>query len=230
MNSVVAQDSPAGNPGADVPGPAAPQRRAARRLWLAGFVCAVLSVIGWETVYVLLGSNFHCVAPGQAYRSAQPSAAWLRQAMARDGIQSVINLRGDGNDAPWYVSERQAVLDHGGCFANVMLSAAFAPHQRDLRLLVHTLDAAPKPVLFHCRAGADRSGLAAVIYLLLYTDTPMPEARRQLSWRYGHFAGGRSACLQNVLDQYEDWLTSQQAAHQPERLRQWIMQVYRKAA
>jgi hypothetical protein len=91
------------------------------------------------------------------------------------------------------------------------------------------LDRLPKPVLIHCHGGADRSGLAAAVYLLLYTDTPIDEARRQLSWRYGHFAYGRSACLQNVLDQYEDWLAGQQLAHQPERLREWIMRVYRKA-
>lgn len=230
MNSVIAQASPAGIPRADFAGRDAPQRRARRRWRLWGLVGAALILFGWEAAYVLLGPNFHVVAPGQAYRSAQPSADWLRRTMAREGIRSVVNLRGDGHESSWYQDERQAVLDRGGCFENVMLSAAFAPHQRDLRLLVRVLDGLPKPVLIHCRAGADRSGLAAVIYLLLYTDTPMDEARRQLSWRYGHIACGRSACLQNVLDQYEEWLAGQQVVHQPDRLRAWIMHVYRKAA
>ena len=230
MDSVVAQHTSAGAIIADEAVRAAPLRRTARRWWLIAFICVALSVFAWEVIYVTLGSNFHCVAPGQAYRSAQPSATWLRQTMQREGIRSVVNLRGDGNDAIWYVEERAAVLEAGGYFDNVMLSAAFAPHQRDLHRLVRVLDAAPRPVLFHCRAGADRSGLAAAIYLLLYTDTPMTEARQQLGLRYGHIAWGRSACLHNVLDQYEDWLADQHVVHQPERLREWIMRVYRKAA
>ncbi|MCI0682299.1 MAG: tyrosine-protein phosphatase, partial [Gemmataceae bacterium] len=188
-----------------------------------------LVAFAWEAGYVLLGPNFHCVTPDDAYRSGQPNAAWLGRTIDRHGIRSVINLRGDGHASAWYVNERRVADERDLFFDNVMLSAAFAPHERDLRRLVRTLDAAPRPVLFHCRSGGDRSGLVAAIYLLLYTDTPMDAARGQLCWRYGHNRYGRSACLHGVLDQYEAWLTSQPTEHRPEHLRHWIAKVYRKA-
>ena len=206
------------------------QRRGCKRFWLWGLACAGLALLGWEVFYVLAGTNFHCIAPGAAYRSAQLSPDWLGQVIDQHGIRTVINLRGDGHDSPWYVNERQTVLERGGHFENVMLSAGFAPHHRDLRLLMKVLDNSPRPVLFHCRNGSDRSGFAATIYLLLYTDTPMDEARQQLSWRYGHVAFGRSACLQDVFDQYKAWLLSREIEHRPEHLRDWIMRVYRKRA
>ena len=229
MDSVVTPDSPAGSPGADADPRAARTARGRGRYWLWGLVCGGVIALGWEAAYVLLGANFHCVAPGAAYRCAQPSADWLRHVMQQKGIRTVINLRGDNSESAWYVNERQAVLDEGGCFKTVMLSAAFAPEPHVLRHLVRVLDNTPRPVLFHCRSGCDRCGLVATLYLLLYTDTPMADARQQLSVRYGHICFGKSACLQDVLDQYENWLSSQQRAHQPEQLREWIMHVYRKA-
>jgi hypothetical protein len=89
------------------------------------------------------------------------------------------------------------------------------------------LDNAARPVLFHCRSGGDRSGLAAAIFLLLYTDASLAEARGQLSLRFGHNPYGRSACLHSVLDRYEQWLDAESREHRPEYLRQWIAHVYR---
>lgn len=200
------------------------------RWGLCGLLCGALIALGWEAGYVLLGPNFHCVAPAMAYRSAQPKAAWLDRTIHQHGIRSVINLRGDGHESAWYVNERAVAKEHGAYFENVMLSAAFAPNQRDLRRLVRVFDSAPRPVLFHCRSGGDRSGLAAAIFLLLCTDAPVEEARGQLSLRYGHNPYGRSACLHGVLDRYEEWLATAALEHRPEHLRHWIMRVYRRPA
>jgi protein tyrosine phosphatase (PTP) superfamily phosphohydrolase (DUF442 family) len=219
MDSVVLENSEAG--------PVAPPRRKTVRyvVWL--FVCCGLGVLGWEACYVLLGPNFHCVAPADAFRSGQPDADWLDRAIDQHGIRSVINLRGDGQESDWYVNERRVADERGVMFENVMLSASFAPQPCVLRRLVEVLDSAPRPVLFHCRSGGDRSGLVAALYLLLYTDAPIDEARGQLSLRYGHYAYGRSACLHGVLDQYEQWLTAEGLEHRSEHLRQWIAHFYR---
>ncbi|MFD2031462.1 tyrosine-protein phosphatase [Ancylobacter dichloromethanicus] len=47
---------------------------------------------------------------------------------------------------------------------------------------------AKKPILIHCQAGADRSGLASALYLAaIKKNSAEAEAEAQLSIRYGHF-------------------------------------------
>ena len=47
---------------------------------------------------------------------------------------------------------------------------------------------APKPLLIHCRSGADRTGLASVIYQAVIKGMDEDRAESQLSLRFGHFS------------------------------------------
>src|SRR5262245_43619137 len=106
MDDVEWDSSPAATPSARHGAPRNSRRRRFVLLVLGALLCAGLFVLGREACYVLLGPNFHCVAPANAYRSGQPQAAWLDHAIDQHGIRSVINLRGDGHQSAWYVSER----------------------------------------------------------------------------------------------------------------------------
>ena len=46
----------------------------------------------------------------------------------------------------------------------------------------------PKPVLIHCQAGSDRSGLAAAFYLAALAKAGEEKSEAQLSIRFGHIA------------------------------------------
>nr|WP_234894951.1 tyrosine-protein phosphatase [Sinorhizobium meliloti] len=48
------------------------------------------------------------------------------------------------------------------------------------------MQTAPKPILIHCQAGADRTGLAAMLYLQQIAGIDEEISERQLSVRYGH--------------------------------------------
>ena len=52
--------------------------------------------------------------------------------------------------------------------------------------VIRTLREAHKPVLIHCQAGSDRTGLVSALYCLTLKDETPAQADRELSVWYGH--------------------------------------------
>jgi protein tyrosine/serine phosphatase len=191
---------------------------------LGGFIA-----LGWETLYVTIGSNLHTVLPGQCYRSAQLSGAGLESAVHRLHIRTVINLRGRNDDEDWYHDECAAVRRLGISHVDIKLSGYEPTVDEELRGLVEALDHSAYPILLHCASGADRSGLASAMFLLLKTDTDLPTARRQISIRYGHNCFGAANYPTRLLNGYEAWLTQEGKSHSADNLRHWVLHVYHYA-
>ncbi|HEY1186311.1 MAG TPA: tyrosine-protein phosphatase, partial [Gemmata sp.] len=105
-------------------------------------------------------------------------------------------------------------------------SAKRFPAPAEMRRLVEVLDHTEYPIVFHCQRGADRTGLASTVAVLLQTDADLPRARRQLWPRYGHVAVGRTAVLDSFFDYYEAWLAARGEPHSPERFRHWVNNDY----
>lgn len=146
---------------------------------------ALVAAIAWP-VWLQLSGNFHEVVPGQLYRSAQPSAEALERAVQRDGIRSVLNLRGDRPERGWYREEVAAAQRLGLTHADFAMSATRVPDAETMSRLVTLMRELPKPLLIHCRSGADRTGLAAALYLAGIDHAAEAEAEAQLSFAYGH--------------------------------------------
>ena len=70
-----------------------------------------------------IDGNFHTVAAGKLYRSAQPSARDLSAYAQTPGIKSVINLRGQHHGEPWYDDELRVSNELGLFHADIALSA-----------------------------------------------------------------------------------------------------------
>jgi protein tyrosine phosphatase (PTP) superfamily phosphohydrolase (DUF442 family) len=189
-------------------------------------VLAALAIVAAEVVYVTLGPNFHTVEAGACYRSAQPSAGWLRRTMECEGIKTVVNLRGNNSGEPWYEAEKQVAADMGAKYVEIGLFSNQPPETTEFRRLVETLDTAPRPLLIHCQRGGDRTGLASAIYVLLQPGRTVAEARGQITVLYGHKFWSQAARMSMVVDVYERWLHEQKCEHSPERFRHWAMHVY----
>ena len=56
-----------------------------------------------------------------------------------------------------------------------------------LETILAMMRQAPKPLVIHCRSGADRSGLIAALYLFTIEGKRAETAAQQLSLFYGHF-------------------------------------------
>lgn len=74
----------------------------------------------------------------------------------------------------------------------------------DAERIVRVLKAAPKPLLIHCRQGADRTGMAAALYFYKFKKLSMKSAKRKsLRMYYGHFHTWATHRIHEVLREYE---------------------------
>ena len=134
-----------------------------------------------------LTGNFHTVVAGELYRSAQPTPAELESYVRRYGLKTVVNLRGANPGAKWYEDEKRVAKSLGVKMIDFQMSARQELSPARAEALVALLKAAEKPILVHCKAGADRTGLVSVIYASQVAGIDEEHAERQLwSIIYGH--------------------------------------------
>lgn len=153
--------------------------------------------------YLYLTGNIHEVEPG-VYRSRQLDGGQLTALLTDKGIRTVINLRGGTMDDAWYRDEAAAVASAGARLIDIPLLETVAPDSEQMAQLLDALQHAPRPILIHCRAGADRTGFAAALYELVVAGKPASEAAGQLSFAYGHFPwlGSGTAAMDEAFWDY----------------------------
>jgi len=193
---------------------------------LRGCLIGLLVTLGLHAGYILLGSNFHTVIAGEVYRSAQLPAAALERFIQSRNIRTVVNLRGCCDPEPWYLDEGRVTHRHNVSQEDLGFSAGRLPSAAALHQLLDVLDHSEYPILFHCHKGADRTGMASAMAVLLRTNTTLEEAREQLGFRFGHLAVGRTANIDRFFDLYQEWLTEHGLTHAPDVFRRWIEQDY----
>jgi tyrosine-protein phosphatase SIW14 len=101
------------------------------------------------------------------YRSAQPDLLRLDSL----GFQAVLNLRfGHADQAP-AVSGLQR--------HQIRMYPIFLQKRKLLRALKY-LDTAPKPLLVHCKHGADRTGAVVALYRIIYQHWSKKDALKEM--------------------------------------------------
>jgi len=131
--------------------------------------------------------NLHAVSVGVLYRSAQLSKNEIRGVVQEYAIKSVLNLRGAHEGQSWYDDEVAAAGELGLAHFDYPLSSKRFVTSRQIEEVLDIVRQAPKPLLIHCKSGADRSGLVAALYRFTETGASATEADRELSLAYGHF-------------------------------------------
>ncbi len=166
--------------------------------------------------------NFEKIAPG-AYRSNQPDDKRF-EAYAAMGIKTVLNLRGEALQ-PHYLFEVESCEAHGLTLIPAKMSARRAPKVERLLAVLDAFATMERPFVMHCKSGADRTGLAAAIYLMLYEGASLEQARKQLSFRYLHIRKTETGILDYFLDVY-----AERHAQSPIAIDTWIRTEYDEAA
>lgn len=150
------------------------------------FVFAAL-IIAARMAYLDEQGNFHVVTNNELYRSAQLDNDEFSYYFKKYHIKSVLNLRGKRPDAQWYKDEVKMCKKFGVLHYNYGFSASDILNIKKMKKIVALLKKLPKPALIHCKAGADRSGLAAALWLYRIKKYPFEKSFGQLSIWFGHF-------------------------------------------
>jgi protein tyrosine/serine phosphatase len=153
-----------------------------------------------DHAFLRLGfSNAHWVSP-ELVRTNQPwpyQLKWWRN----HGIRTVLNLRGEPHKAH-HVLEEEACRRLGLKMVDLVVYSREAPTAEQVRAAKAFFETAEYPVLMHCKSGADRAGIMALLYAHFRLGQKVSEAAGQLSKRHGHFREGMTGVLDHVVDLY----------------------------
>ncbi|TCS61863.1 phosphatase domain-containing putative toxin [Primorskyibacter sedentarius] len=163
-------------------------------------------------------TNFFEVAPG-VYRSNQPTHRRFEK-YAEMGIKTVINLRGTDKHAH-YLFEQESCEALGLTLINAKLWARQAAKRENIVHLIDVMRSAEKPLMFHCKSGADRAGFASALYLLVFENAPVELARRQMGLKYIHLEFTKTGIQGYILDSY-----AARNAREPIGFEEWIRTEY----
>jgi protein tyrosine/serine phosphatase len=141
----------------------------------------------WRDVDLKI-KNFHTVHEGHLYRAMQLDEKEFNYAIKKHGIRTIISLRGTGDGKKWWEGEKRAAAENGVELHAIRMSADRLPHREDLIRLLDLYRDAPRPILIHCKAGADRTGEAAAMYAIDHMGWSKKKALKQVRLRYRHAA------------------------------------------
>ncbi len=161
-------------------------RRRSARIALT-LVALLLLTAAVPLVEMFVFHNFHEVAEGRVYRSAQMNGSALRAIISQKGVKSIINLRGANGEKAWYRAETNAAVEMGVLHFDIPLSASREVSLEQMEGIVAILKTAPQPLLIHCQSGADRTGLVSALYKLTQEGVSAEKSAEQLTWLRFHF-------------------------------------------
>jgi len=145
--------------------------------------------------------------------------------VAHHGIRTIINLRGHRTDCGADALSRAEAARLGLAHVDAPFESRGAPHKDRILRLAGIFQEIEEPALIHCKSGADRTGLAAGIWLLLQ-GRPVQEALAQLSLRYGHVAAARTG----ILDAFFKSFATFQRDNPGIPFLEWVRDIYSEAA
>jgi len=117
-------------------------------------------------------------------------------------IKSIINFRGVSSE-DWYKNEILFTKEHNLTHYDYDIGDRREITLKQMNEMVELMKNAPKPLLIHCKTGADRTSLGAALYL--YAVKKDKEADREISILYGHFPwlGSKTYFMDRSFESYK---------------------------
>jgi len=143
--------------------------------------------------------NLHHIGGGMM-RSNQPSPEHLK-VLADNGVKTILNLRGPA-DKGYYVLEKDACERFGMTLVDYRIFSRDTPKREAIHDLKKLFTEIEYPALMHCKSGADRTGLAGVLFKHFQLGQPISEALEQLRLRYLHVRQGKTGMIDFFFEEF----------------------------
>ncbi len=144
--------------------------------------------------------NLYEIAPG-VYRGAQPTMGQLKKLRDKLGIKTIINLKHENRDSAYFLFEEERCKELGLKLVNVRISSRSLPSTEQLieykRVLEEEMD---KPVLIHCKAGADRTSHFCTLYQYFIEKRKMKDTDQLRFFPYGYIKYSNAGVLKYYYD------------------------------
>jgi len=116
-------------------------------------------------------------------------------------IKSILNLRGSSKKQ-WYTDEINISNEYNITHYDYGIGDRRLATIEQMDKIVEIIKNAPKPILIHCKAGADRTSLASALYLYAIKHDVVPQ--KEISILYGHFPwlGSRTIAMDKSFSYY----------------------------
>lgn len=135
------------------------------------------------------------------FRSNHPTTGRLRR-FKRAGGKTVLSLRNVQVWAPVEL-EKDTCRKLGLDYHFVAMTTTELPDSQLVCDLVEKMENLPRPLLMHCKSGADRTGLASGIYLMAFKGVSPRVAARQLTWKHAHLWFSKKGKLRKFFEMYQ---------------------------
>ena len=167
-------------------------------------------------------SNFHWIEAGKMARANQPSPEAIAR-YAQAGFKTILNLRGPSNTG-YYALEKEACEKHGLVMVDARMHSREPPSVAQVKRAKELFETIQYPALMHCKSGADRAGVMAVLYKHFATGLPIAEAVEQLELKYLHVKQGKTGMIDFFFATY---LAETKESGKP--FLQWVEEDYDQA-
>lgn len=174
--------------------------RIIKRFFKYIFIPLFLIAALWAGYFLLYG-NFHKVDK-DLYRSAQLFSFNMPYYIEKHHIKSMLNLRGESSKQ-WYKDELSISKEYNVTHYDYGIGDRKISSMNEMNDIIKIMKDAPKPLLIHCKAGADRTSLVSALYL--YEIKHDQDAQRVISIIYGHFPwlGSKTSAMDKSFMKYK---------------------------
>lgn len=140
--------------------------------------------------------NFHIIVPG-VWRSSQPNKESILR-MKQHGLKTIINLRRNQSVHVW---EGNLAGNLGMQYYHFPMDAKEKQDEDKLKRILSIMnDPTNQPVLIHCYAGKDRTGLMSALYKLQFTAANVNDVHQEMLM-YGYSENR----FLNIIETVKSW-------------------------